>query len=196
MQDKKSFIAVDMFGKELSGEKICEHLASILGWGNVPPYTVLEKDLVQKLNQLKSLLAKENAQNKEIDMNDKKYILVVWEMVPEDTYLYLIPEDVVTEEHRKLLKLAHGSFIGTETENEGSDFLNYAFAEKDNEVDFKEQESLRRDSGARSMSQYIGIFREYKQKVAASPESERVCACPITIENTHITSVYVSGFMM
>ena len=42
-------------GKELTGEQIVTQLATMLGWSNVPPWHVLERDLAEKLRQLKEI---------------------------------------------------------------------------------------------------------------------------------------------
>jgi len=46
---------LDHLGKPLTSKKICEHLASMLGWNNTPPWEVIERDLRSKLARLERL---------------------------------------------------------------------------------------------------------------------------------------------
>ncbi len=41
----------------------------------------------------------------------KKYILLVWEIIPEAVHLYLIPKDEICESHSKLLNFANLKLI-------------------------------------------------------------------------------------
>lgn len=50
-----SDITKNHLGKEVSAGDICKQLAVMLGWGNTPPWHVLENDLRAKLARLKEL---------------------------------------------------------------------------------------------------------------------------------------------
>lgn len=50
-----SDITKDHLGREVSAEDIVKQLAVMLGWGNTPPWHVLERDLAAKLARLKAL---------------------------------------------------------------------------------------------------------------------------------------------
>lgn len=47
--------ATDHLGNEVTAEQIVRQLAAMLGWGNTPPWHVLERDLASKLLRLKEL---------------------------------------------------------------------------------------------------------------------------------------------
>jgi len=59
----------------------------------------------------------------------KRHTLVIWQNIPEETKLYLIPDDEISTEQRKLLKEANGKFINSDPCCEGLDFVNAAFSE-------------------------------------------------------------------
>jgi len=96
------------------------------------------------------------------------HTLLVWEMVPEVTELYLIPD---TESHLyvKYLQEAHNKFINSNEMNDGLRFLNTAIAETDPEKGFEE---------------HLGIFLPFKWDLEK----------PLT--NQFITAVYQSGFIL
>lgn len=50
-----SDIAKDHLGREMTAEQILRQLATMLGWGNCPPWHVLERDLSAKLYRLREL---------------------------------------------------------------------------------------------------------------------------------------------
>src|SRR5574337_95620 len=98
------------------------------------------------------------------------YALLVWEMVPEDTEMYLIPEDVAAK-YGDFLRLAHGNYINGKgwqhddgTLNQGLRFLNFALSDEEYEDD--------------GFEQYKGLFTGYKVDMAE----------PIVQKN--ITTVY------
>lgn len=41
------------------------------------------------------------------------YTMLIWESYPEETFLYLIPEEAVTEFQRRMLRDAHGHWLNT-----------------------------------------------------------------------------------
>lgn len=45
----------DHLGNPMSAEDICKTVAAMLGWGNVPEWHVLERDLRAKLRRLEEL---------------------------------------------------------------------------------------------------------------------------------------------
>src|ERR1700733_10285836 len=63
-----------------------------------------------------------------------KTTLLIWELLPEETHLYLIPNDVITEDMRALMRIANNRFFGAYGEDaarKGLDFLNYALIPED-----------------------------------------------------------------
>lgn len=104
--------------------------------------------------------------------------LLIWEEVPETVHLYLVPDEIITQEQRELLKEAHQNYInarGSEN-NRGLAFLNAAFyggEEGQSGVD-GEFESV------------VGIFKNYK--VENSPGQPLL--------GQHITNVYQAGFLL
>jgi hypothetical protein len=97
-------------------------------------------------------------------------VLLVWEEVPEETKLYLIPGEVA-EKYEGFLKDAHGNYINTVgwEDHHGLFFLNTALGEEVPEKGYEE---------------YLGVLRDYKVDSSA----------PLTDAN--ITTVYVSGFIL
>ena len=98
------------------------------------------------------------------------YTLLVWEEVPEDTKMYLIPNEVANK-YRHWFEEAHGRYINRDENNDGMDFLNYA---------------LSKDKWAEGypMEEHAGVLADYQVKMG-SP-----------IVDTHITSVYHSDFCL
>lgn len=103
---------------------------------------------------------------------DKKYVLLIWELMPERVDLYLIDQEEITNQFREYLKQAHGHLINCSETNEGMDFLNHALTEYPD--DFQDGK----------FKDHIGIWAKYMWMM------ER----PIT--NFHITEVYKSGFAL
>lgn len=98
-----------------------------------------------------------------------KYTLLVWEVVPEDTFMYLIPNDIATK-YSHFLNNAHNKFINANDMAPGLNFLCYALSdERCNDLEYQK---------------YQGIFMQYKHDIK-NP-----------IVNKTITHVYLSGFML
>ena len=97
------------------------------------------------------------------------YALLIWEEVPEETKLYLIPNEVA-EKYESFLKDAHNNLINTVgwEEHPGLFFLNTALGDEVPEPGYEE---------------HLGVLRQYKVDTAD----------PLT-EN--ITKVYLSGFIL
>lgn len=98
------------------------------------------------------------------------YTVLVYEEVPEECSLYLIPNDVA-DQYREFLEKAHAHYTNTDGDNEGTDFLNIAleapaFADKD------------------KPNPHSSIFVQYKQE-----KDKPIIGQPIT-------HVYVSGFVL
>lgn len=49
--------------------------------------------------------------------------LVIWEEVPETTKLYVIPNNLLTEERLELLQQCAGTFVNTDSEKEATIWL-------------------------------------------------------------------------
>jgi hypothetical protein len=53
------------------------------------------------------------------------HTLIIFEQVPESTQLYLVPDSEIDEEHRKVLRTAHGNLVNTvDLELEEEDAIN------------------------------------------------------------------------
>lgn len=94
--------------------------------------------------------------------------LLVWEEVPENTRMFLIPDEVA-QKHRDFLDEAHNCLINQDEMNDGLRFLNTALSNETPEKGFEE---------------YQGIFKEYEVKLGS----------PLRDQN--ITAVYFSGFVL
>jgi len=97
------------------------------------------------------------------------FTVVVWEEIPENTTLYLIPNEIINNNIRDVLRMAHGHFVN-QTDSEEGEYaalkLSDAFGEKESASD----------------PEWGGKFKEYKFDGA--------------IENKTVTHIYVSGFLM
>ncbi len=102
----------------------------------------------------------------------EKYVLLIWEEIPESTKFFLIPIEIAND-HAEYLEEAHNKFINSDDENDGLNFLNMAVCEPgqkwDDDVPFKD---------------CAGLFHEYLYDVTK----------PIT--GTNIKAVYLSGFVL
>lgn len=98
-------------------------------------------------------------------------VLLIWEMIPEETHLYLIPMEVYESnpDFEKYFVEAHNKFINNCDMNDGLRFLNTALSKTDPEAGFEK---------------YLGIFIEYRW-------DEKT---PINHKN--IQGVYLSGFVL
>lgn len=105
------------------------------------------------------------------------YVLLVWEEIPDDMRLYLIPQEEA-DKHEKYLKQAHNRFINSDDMNDGMRFLDTVLAKQEDDVP---------ESG---FEQYLGIWCNYNWYARATNKH----TSPIT--NHTITAVYVSGFYL
>jgi hypothetical protein len=105
--------------------------------------------------------------------SENTFTLLVWEVLPEDTHFYLIPNSVA-DEYRHCLEQAHNRFLNCNEENEGMLFLNVALIEDP------------ADAVDMAFKQYAAIFAPYKQEVHHDKP----------IIDTYITHVYLSGFAL
>lgn len=96
------------------------------------------------------------------------YTLLVWEEIPEDRALYLIPNEVA-DKYRPYLTEAQNRFINSDVTNGGMDFLNTALAD---------------EAPAPGFEEHLGVLRSYKIDLSTP------------LENTSITHVYLSGWVM
>jgi len=98
------------------------------------------------------------------------YSLLVWEIIPEDTEFYLIPNEVLdSNEYRQYLEQAHFTYINVDEYNEGLKFLNTALASKKDGI------------AEEGFEEYLGCFTQYKK------DNDK----PL---KSIITTVYLSGF--
>lgn len=96
------------------------------------------------------------------------HTLLIWEMIPEETRLYLIPDEVA-EKYTKYLKEAHNHLINRDKMNDGLRFLNTALGTEDPEKGFEDS---------------VGVFAAYKVDKQYA------------LTDQHITAVYHSGFIL
>lgn len=105
------------------------------------------------------------------------FTLLIWEMVPEKTELYLIPNDAA-DEYRNYLSQAHNRFINSDEMNDGMNFLNAALCESKFDNGLEEP-----------WSQHVGVFAKYKQDFGKHP-------LILMNANNAIMAVYLSGFIL
>lgn len=98
------------------------------------------------------------------------YTLLVWELVPEETQMFLIPNEVAIK-YEGFLRNAHGHLINAVDCDKypGLKFLNTALGDEYAEPGFEE---------------HLGVFRQYKVNMKEP------------LVNQHITAVYFSGFIL
>lgn len=105
------------------------------------------------------------------------FTLLIWEVVPEATELYLIPNDVA-DKYRNFLNQAHNRMINSDNMNDGMNFLNAALCESASDNGLEEP-----------WIQHTGVFAKYKQDFKQHP-------IHIMNADSLITSVYLSGFVL
>lgn len=131
------------------------------------------------------------------------HTLLIWELVPEDTHFYLIPNEEVDKDNRlSLMKQAHYHYINQSERNDGLDFLNAALTPEEhinNDDYFDDGTTFMQDPNVSKRSlvkvkthepapkEWRCIFAKYKI-------SEDDMANPI--ENAHITRAFLSGFIL
>lgn len=82
--------------------------------------------------------------------------LLIWVVMPEETQLYLIPDDVV-EPYRSFMEEATGDYMEYGKEpSDGLQFLNAALAPNNDETRSYYNGELER------FKQYVGLFLKYK----------------------------------
>lgn len=101
------------------------------------------------------------------------YVLLVWEEIPEDRKLYVIPREVA-DKFTAYLEEAHNHFIniGDWADNKGLKFLNTAIDDYEGNPD---------EPG---FEEYRGIFAQYKHPPDAP------------IKGKTIEAVYLAGWVM
>lgn len=97
--------------------------------------------------------------------------LIIWENVPESLTLYIIPNEIA-DKYRNFLEQAHGTYINSGKENEGTNFVNNAIAEGK----YEEYEGSNED--------YHGLFASYKVNGEAP------------VAGVDINYVYYTGFLL
>lgn len=103
-------------------------------------------------------------------MNNKTYTLIIWEEIPEQTKLFIIPNEVA-DKYRHFLDQAHNTYININEMNDGLCFLNYA-VNKNN--DNEEEED----------NKHKNLFLQYQINY------------DMPLINQNITYVYHSGFVL
>lgn len=91
--------------------------------------------------------------------------LLIWEEIPEDTTLYLLPSEVA-DKYLDLLTQAHNKFINFSDYNEGLAFLNAALCDEehidDNEYFEDENGISNKTPGIKAKKEWRCIFAKYK----------------------------------
>lgn len=105
-------------------------------------------------------------------MKPETFTLLVWQMVPESTGCYMIPNSVANQ-YREVFTEAHGELAGYDDSTDSPNFLNDTVS--DTSYD---------DDGENIIHAHTGIFREFKLDNNAP------------IADVHITHVCVSGIML
>lgn len=98
------------------------------------------------------------------------YSLLIWETVPEETDLYLIPNDVITDGLRNVLEGAHHKFINQDDDVDNTNKVSVALT---NNPEYASEQ----------YKQYLGLFVDYKV-IDSKPVS------------ANITNVYLTGFIL
>lgn len=101
-------------------------------------------------------------------------VLLIWEEIPEETKLYLIPSDMAIK-YKGFLESAHGNYINTvDWENHpGLMFLNAALSEEGSSEGIEEP-----------YVEYLGVLAKYKVDVKHP------------LYKQTITEVYLAGFIL
>jgi hypothetical protein len=101
---------------------------------------------------------------------EETFTLLLWELLPEDVFIYVIPNSVITEDQREILENSHKRIINSDEDIEDSLILNDMLAEEkkycNSEIDEK----------------YHCIWGQYKEE------------CSKPLKDKVITNVYWSGF--
>lgn len=98
------------------------------------------------------------------------YTLIIWQLIPEDCKLYLVPNELISPEHAQLIAEANGKLINADDDCDGLLFLNAAFSEEqfDEDLQFHEQ---------------CGVYVDLEVDA-------------LSIKNVKITSVCLAGFVL
>lgn len=106
--------------------------------------------------------------------------LVIWEQVPEQTDLYLIPNSEIDDEMRVIMQGAHNKLINSDDDVEDALKLNAALSPKDDGRPLDEQEYPVDEK----YFVYWGRFAQYKVDNK------------YPVQDTHVTFIYLSGWYL
>lgn len=95
--------------------------------------------------------------------------LIVYELIPENTKLFLVPNSEITAKQREWLKESHNKFANCDDYTDALQFLNAA---------------INKEGADEGFESFQGCFLPYEQGKDD----------PIT--NVQITSVYLTGFVL
>lgn len=99
------------------------------------------------------------------------FTLLVWELIPEETYLYLIPNEVA-DKYKHYLDQAQNRMVNQDDLNDGMNFLIAACSQNE-------------DDASEEFKKYTGLFGLYRYTTMSVP-----------ITNQTINKVYFSGFCL
>lgn len=109
-----------------------------------------------------------------------EFTLLIYENIPENTNLYLIPNEMLTTQQLDLMKQANGKYANSDEENDDMAFLNAALCDT--------PEYLAEDAPDYALDlNRVGVFVQYLV-------GERGVENPI--EGVNITRVFMSGFVL
>ena len=119
-----------------------------------------------------------------------QYVMLIWEEIPENIRVYLIPTVELSANHYMLLDEAHGHYVNGEKDwdkNDGLAFLNMALCDP-----------TERDANAHEkFVDQIGCFRKHLRHDKEKPIVDRAGAESLVgFEGVHLARVYVSGFYL
>lgn len=119
------------------------------------------------------------------------YTVLVYEEIPENSSIYLIPNEEVEKDNRwQLMRLAHQKFINQDESNEGMRFLSHALVDEKHidEDEYFDDGYTNYPGGERILErepaprEWRCVFAKYRQ------DADKV------IEGVTVTRVIVSGF--
>lgn len=129
------------------------------------------------------------------DLKEATYTLLIWEEIPENTSLYLIPNNILSEEQAALLKDANGKVINCNDQCDSLDFLNVALVEEKYKDDEKYWANFSCGGGwsTNMLQENKCIFAKYK---VGDRESNSLCPRGFAILRPKITDIVMSGFAL
>ena len=113
--------------------------------------------------------------------------LIIWESVPENIEVVIVPNEVLTDEQHQLILQAHGNFINGEgwENNDGLEFLNIALAEKT-------ERNIQNNQSSKFLN-HMGLLFPYRKY---NGEENRLAQIVPAGESFSISQVICTGFLL